>query len=138
MSRIFCVAHVSANLIIGLRYRYEPLTIWHGQLDPKFSNIRASPFSIDIISMLYKPVISVDVVGGELARGHAALEHDIHLFKRTILGLWKSKPSPQRGQSVQTAPKESLSNQISGISSLKPGREVNSPSFPLHSMQSDS
>ena len=43
-------------------------------------------------------VISIDVIGGELSRRNAPLEHDVHFAKRAVLGLWKAEVAPDSCQ----------------------------------------
>lgn len=53
-------------------------------------------------------VVRVDVVVGELARRHLALEHDVHLLEGTVLRLWQAEEAPECGEQRQTAPEKGL------------------------------
>lgn len=58
------------------------------------------------------PVVGRDLVRPKLARGHAALEHDVHLLKGAVLGLGEAEEAPDGGQKVEGAPEESLARHI--------------------------
>lgn len=62
-------------------------------------------------------VVRVDVVIGELARGHLALEHDVHLLEGTVLRLWQAEETPDGGEQGQAAPEEGLQKCKSAVNS---------------------
>lgn len=53
-------------------------------------------------------VVRADIVISKLPRGDLALEHDIHLLKGTVLGLWQAEEAPHGGEQRQAAPEEGL------------------------------
>lgn len=53
-------------------------------------------------------VVRVDIVVGELSRGHLALEHDVHLLECAVLRLWQAEETPDGGEQRQASPEKGL------------------------------